>query len=91
MGGLTTYAKTASAAVNLGATKNESFLTANAGGGVKWFASNHVGLRVDYRFVLIGAVHLLGRASGDCLSRDRHMELIATGPMSPQDGPQTGG
>lgn len=41
--------------------------------------------------VLIGAVHLLGRASEDCLSRDRHMQLIATGPMTPQDGPQTGG
>lgn len=38
--------------------------------------------------VLIGAVHLLGRASP---SPDRHTELIATGATTPQDVPQTGG
>jgi hypothetical protein len=51
IGGLTTYNKTATADVNLGVTKNESYLTGNFGGGVKWFATRHAGLRIDYRFI----------------------------------------
>ncbi len=29
------------------------FFTANMGGGLKWYANNHWGLRADYRFVVI--------------------------------------
>jgi hypothetical protein len=37
---------------NLGINSNETFLTGNAGGGVKWYAANgRWGLRGDYRFI----------------------------------------
>jgi opacity protein-like surface antigen len=38
---------------SLGVTDNQTFFTGNAGGGVKWFATRHVGLRADYRFIAI--------------------------------------
>jgi len=35
----------------LGVTKDQTFLTGNVGGGVKWYApNNRWGLRGDYRF-----------------------------------------
>jgi hypothetical protein len=37
---------------NLGINSNQTFLTGNAGGGVKWYAANgRWGLRGDYRFI----------------------------------------
>jgi hypothetical protein len=38
---------------NLGITSKTNFLTANMGGGLKWFASRHWGVRSDYRLVLV--------------------------------------
>ena len=38
---------------NLGITAKTNFLTANMGGGLKWFASRHWGVRSDYRLVLV--------------------------------------
>jgi hypothetical protein len=36
-----------------GLTQNQSYPTTNLGGGLKWFASRHVGLRADYRFITV--------------------------------------
>jgi hypothetical protein len=38
---------------NLGVTTNETFLTTNVGGGVRWFMSPNWGLRGDYRLFMI--------------------------------------
>ena len=38
---------------NLGITSKSNFLTANMGGGLKWFASRHWGVRSDYRLMLV--------------------------------------
>jgi hypothetical protein len=37
----------------LGIGAMKTFLTGNVGGGVKWFANKHWGLRADYRFLLV--------------------------------------
>jgi len=47
VGGLTMFARPA-----LTLTDDETFLTGNVGGGVKWYApNNRWGIRGDYRFV----------------------------------------
>jgi hypothetical protein len=51
VGGLTLFA--ASAVNNLGVTNNETYFAGNLGGGVKWFATRHVGLRGDGRFIAV--------------------------------------
>jgi hypothetical protein len=38
---------------NLGLTSNETFLSANVGGGVKWFSTQRFGVRADYRLVAV--------------------------------------
>lgn len=48
-GGLTMFSTTAVA--NLGVTANQTFWLSNVGVGLKWFATRHVGLRGDYRFM----------------------------------------
>ena len=47
LGGLTMFSRPA-----LGIDNNETFLTGNVGGGVKWYAGRW-GLRADYRFVTV--------------------------------------
>jgi len=37
----------------LGINTYETFLTGNMGAGVKWFSTNHVGFRGDYRFFIV--------------------------------------
>jgi hypothetical protein len=37
----------------LGINTYETFLTTNMGAGVKWFSTNHVGFRGDYRFFIV--------------------------------------
>jgi hypothetical protein len=41
-------------APDLGITAYKSYLTGNMGGGLKWFGTNHIGLRADYRFFIVG-------------------------------------
>jgi hypothetical protein len=49
IGGLTTFQRT-----NLGINGNETNLTGNVGGGLKWYAANgRWGLRGDYRFIAV--------------------------------------
>jgi hypothetical protein len=49
IGGLTMFDQ-----ASVGVTSTETFLTGNAGGGVKWYAPNgRWGLRGDYRFVAV--------------------------------------
>jgi hypothetical protein len=49
IGGLTLFEK-----ASLGVDQSETFLTANAGGGVKWYAPHgRWGLRGDYRFITV--------------------------------------
>lgn len=48
IGGLTMFNST-----TLGITNNETFLTGNVGGGIKWYANNRWGLRGDYRFIMV--------------------------------------
>jgi hypothetical protein len=48
-GGLTMFST--SAVTNLGVTANQTFWLSNAGVGLKWWATRHVGLRGDYRFM----------------------------------------
>jgi opacity protein-like surface antigen len=38
---------------NLGITDRTTFVTATAGGGLKWFASRHWGVRADYRLFMV--------------------------------------
>lgn len=48
LGGLTIFSR-----AGLDITRNETFLTGNAGGGVKWYANALWGLRADYRFMAV--------------------------------------
>ncbi len=38
---------------DLGITTDETYLTGNVGGGLKWFSTEHFGVRADYRFFTI--------------------------------------
>jgi hypothetical protein len=51
VGGLTVFARNDVA--NLGILNDETYFTGNVGGGVKWFATRHVGLRGDARFIMV--------------------------------------
>jgi hypothetical protein len=51
VGGLTLFTETA--VTNLGVTTNETYFAGNVGGGVKWFATRHIGLRGDARFIAV--------------------------------------
>jgi hypothetical protein len=51
IGGLTIFQSDQVAA--LGVTADETYLTGNVGGGVKWFSTRHFGVRADYRFIAI--------------------------------------
>jgi Outer membrane protein beta-barrel domain len=51
VGGLTLFTKRE--VTNLGILNNETYFTGNVGGGVKWFATQHVGLRGDGRFIMV--------------------------------------
>src|SRR5262245_57624414 len=51
VGGLTLFTNTH--VTNLGIVNNETYLTGNAGGGVKWYATTHFGLRGDFRFLMV--------------------------------------
>jgi hypothetical protein len=37
----------------IGVTKNVNYLTGNIGGGLKWFAARHWGVRGDYRLLVV--------------------------------------
>ena len=51
VGGLTTFSRAA-----LGINRNDTSLTGDVGGGVKWYAANgRWGLRGDYRFIAVRA------------------------------------
>lgn len=51
IGGLTMF--DTNNVANLGVTKNETFLTGNLGGGLKWYSNRHWGLRGDYRVIMV--------------------------------------
>ena len=51
LGGLTLLSD--SDVASLGVIANETYLTGNIGGGVKWFATRHVGLSGDARFIAV--------------------------------------
>ena len=51
LGGLTLLSD--SEVASLGVFANETYLTGNIGGGVKWFATRHVGLSGDARFIAV--------------------------------------
>jgi hypothetical protein len=51
VGGLTLFSS--SDVTSLGILKDETYLTGNVGGGVKWYASRHVGLRGDVRAIVV--------------------------------------
>ena len=51
VGGLTLFA--ADEVTNLGVTANETYFAGNLGGGVRWFATRHLGLRGDGRFIAV--------------------------------------
>jgi len=48
VGGLTLFETTA-----LGVNRQDTLLTGNVGGGVKWYANRCWGLRADYRFIAV--------------------------------------
>jgi hypothetical protein len=48
IGGLTLYETTA-----VGINSNDTFLTGNVGGGVRWYANRRWGLRGEYRFIAV--------------------------------------
>ena len=51
MGGLTLFSS--SEVTSLGIMRDETYLTGNGGGGVKWYATPHVGLRGDVRAIVV--------------------------------------
>ena len=51
LGALTLFSD--SHVTNLGVIANETYLSGNIGGGVKWFATRHVGLSGDARFIAV--------------------------------------
>jgi Outer membrane protein beta-barrel domain len=51
IGGLTLF--TGKEVVPLGVTTDETYFTGNVGGGVKWFATRHIGLRADGRVIAV--------------------------------------
>jgi len=51
LGGLTMLNTTDAA--SLGVTTNQTYLTTNVGGGVRFFPMRHWGIRGDYRFIMI--------------------------------------
>ena len=51
VGGLTLL--TNANVTNLGIVNNETYFTGNAGGGLKWYATPHVGLRGDFRLFMV--------------------------------------
>jgi opacity protein-like surface antigen len=51
LGGLTMMASSDFAP--LGQSHDETFFTQNVGAGVKWFSSQHWGLRGDYRYIIV--------------------------------------
>jgi hypothetical protein len=51
VGGLMLF--TAPEVTNLGIVNDETYFTGNVGGGVKWFATKHVGLRGDGRLIMV--------------------------------------
>jgi hypothetical protein len=65
LGGLTMY--DTEEVANLGITSKMTFLTGNVGGGAKWFAGRHWGVRGEYRLMLVdgreGAPAFFGRDS----------------------------
>ena len=40
-------------ASTLGINTYKTYLTGNMGGGIKWFSTNHFGVRGDYRFFIV--------------------------------------
>jgi len=48
IGGLTMFERAA-----LGVNSSETFFTGNLGGGLKWYSDGRLGLRADYRFMMI--------------------------------------
>jgi hypothetical protein len=61
---------------NLGITSNTTFLTANLGGGARWYATRHWGVRGDYRLTMVNgketAPAFFGRS-------DRYAHRVAAG------------
>ena len=53
IGGLTLFARDELAP--LGLTGNETFLSENVGGGVRWYPGKHWGVRGDYRFIVVNS------------------------------------
>lgn len=51
IGGLTLFS--GQEVLPLGITADETYFTGNLGGGVKWFATRHVGLRADGRVIAV--------------------------------------
>jgi hypothetical protein len=51
LGGLTVFSD--SEVAKLGITARETYFSGNIGGGVKWFATPHLGLRGDARFIAV--------------------------------------
>jgi hypothetical protein len=51
LGGLSMF--DTDAVANLGITKRTHYLTGNVGGGLKWFAARHWGVRGEYRLVMV--------------------------------------
>jgi hypothetical protein len=52
LGGLT-LCPCGDAKETLGVTAYKTYLTGNMGGGIKWFTTNHFGVRADYRFFVV--------------------------------------
>jgi hypothetical protein len=48
IGGLTLFQRT-----GLAVADDTTFLTGSSGGGVKWYANDRVGVRTDYRFMIV--------------------------------------
>jgi opacity protein-like surface antigen len=59
---------------NIGLTTNQTYLTTNVGGGVRWFPMPHWGLRGDYRYFMVNSVDTA--PSFFALTQDRHANRV---------------
>jgi opacity protein-like surface antigen len=77
LGGLTLFSRTELAP--LGLSEDKTYLSENVGGGLRWYANEHVGIRGDYRFIMVNGEDTAPSFFG--LSQTRHGHRVYGGVL----------
>jgi len=77
IGGLTLFSRTE--LVPLGLPNDKTFLSENVGGGLRWFANEHFGVRGDYRFIAVNGKETSPSFFG--LNQTRHGHRVYGGVL----------